>query len=98
MNRQIFHYHFQDCVDMDYVEAELVLATFNVESLYGPARARLEAAHCLDRDQRTLVIDATSEVGQDFNRLFVGGLLREHGPDSFLVRRIEKEPMPTSDQ
>ena len=91
MNRQIFRYHFHDDVDLEYVEAELVLAVFNVESLHGPARARLEAAHFLDQEQRSLVIDATTEVGEAFNRLFIGGLLREHGPDCFTVRRSATE-------
>ena len=88
MNRQLFRYQFRASLDLEYVEAELALATFNIESLHGPARARLEATHFLDCESRALVIDATTEVGQDFNRLFVGGLLREHGPNAFRVRRI----------
>lgn len=98
MQRQVFRYHFHDDVDLQYVEAELVLATFNVESLHGSARARLEAAHFLDHEQRSLVIDATSEVGEDFNRLFVGGLLREYGHESFTVRRAENELSTSSKQ
>ncbi len=95
MSRQVFRYHFHDDVELVYVEAELVLASFNLESLHGPARARLEAAHFLDHEQRSLVIDATTEVGEDLNRLFVGGLLRELGPDAFTVRRVDKQTAPT---
>jgi hypothetical protein len=94
MHGQVFHYQFHEDVELEYVEAELNLAMFNVESLHGPARTRLEAAHVVDYARRSLAIDATTEVGRDFNRLFVGGLLREQGPDSFTVRRTEG-PLPT---
>jgi hypothetical protein len=94
MSRQVIRYHFHEDVDLQYVEAELVLAAFNVESLHGPARARLEAAHFLDPEQRSLVIDATTQVGEDFNRLFVGGLMREVGADAFTIRRVDKQSSP----
>jgi hypothetical protein len=88
MSRRIFRYHFHEDIDLEYVEGELVLAAFNTESLHGAARTRLEVAHFLDGEQRSLSIDATTEVGQHFNALFVGGLLHEYGPDSFTVHAV----------
>lgn len=92
MQRQLFRYRFQETVSLDDIEVEIVLALLNVESLHGPARTRLEATHYLDRDQRALIVDATTAVGEDFNRLLVGGLLREYGPDGFQVSRILNPP------
>jgi hypothetical protein len=92
MQRQVFRYRFHDNVALDDIEAEIVLALLNVESLHGPARTRLEATHFLDSDQRTLIVDATTDVGEDFNRLLVGGLLRAYGPDGFQVTRLLNPP------
>ena len=92
MQRQVFRYRFQENVSLDDIEAEIVLALLNVECLHGPARTRLEATHYLDGEQRMLIVDATTEVAEDFNRLLVGGLLRAYGPDGFQVTRLLNPP------
>lgn len=91
MNGAVYRYKFGDDVSLEEVEATLVLTIMAVESLHGDAQVRLDARHFLDAPQRKCVIDTTSRVGQDFNILFAGFLLREFGPDSFQVERVEKE-------
>ena len=39
----------------------------------------------------TSVIDASSEVGRDLNRLFAGFLRREFGPDTFRIERLQRD-------
>jgi hypothetical protein len=75
-------------VPIEEVEATLLLAIWGTESLHGEAQTRLDAGHFLDRDRRACAIDAGTPVGRDVNRLFVGFLGREFGPESFHVERL----------
>jgi len=36
------------------------------------------------------VIDAATPVGRDLNRVFIGLVTREFGPDSFRVERVDR--------
>ena len=89
MPRQLYRFTIDDSVALEDVESSLVLALMGVESLHGAERTRLEAAHALDRDTRILVVDASSQVGGDLNRLLVGYLRREFGDDAFRVESID---------
>jgi hypothetical protein len=89
MPAEIHRYSFGSAIDFEDVEASLLLAIFAAESLYGESQVRLDAAHAVDADQRVCVIDASTQVGRDINRLFTGFVLREFGPDSFRVQRVD---------
>ena len=88
MHRDAFRYVFSTALDFEDVEASLVLALLAAESLHSQAQVRLDAAHYLDSAKRACVIDAVTPVGRDINRLFVGFISREFGPDSFEVERV----------
>lgn len=95
MTGELYRYAFTDSVNMDDVEELLILAYFGAESLHGESQARLDAAHAFDRDQRSCVVDASTAVGRDINRLFTGYLRRELASNQFSVRRLERcEPEP----
>jgi hypothetical protein len=89
MSKDIYKYIFDPSVDIADVENSLLLAVLATESLHGESQVRLEAAHALDADGRTCVIDAGGDVGRDLNRLFVGFVRREFGEDAF---RVERQP------
>jgi hypothetical protein len=91
MSAEVYRYAFTPEVPLEEVEATLLLAVFGAESLHGEAQVRLDAAHAFDPGRRTCVIDARTAVGRDFNRLFVGFLTREFGPDTFQVERVGAE-------
>lgn len=88
MSRELYRYSFPSHVPIEEVEATLLLAILGTESLHGEAQTRLDAGHFLDRDRRACAIDAGTPVGRDVNRLFVGFLGREFGPESFRVERL----------
>lgn len=88
MSRELYRYSFPPHVPFEEVEATLLLAIWGTESLHGEAQTRLDAGHFLDRDRRACAIDAGTPVGRDVNRLFVGFLGREFGPESFRVERL----------
>ena len=86
----IYRYVFEPSVAIEDVESSLLLALWGTECLHGAANVRLDASHYLDTDARACVIDAGTRVGKDINRLFVGFVSREFGPDAFRVERVEK--------
>lgn len=88
MTREVYRYTFALGVPAEEVEASLLLAIWGTQSLHGEVQARLDAAHYLDPRGNSCVIDAGTPVGRDFNRLFLGFLQREFGPDSFRVERV----------
>lgn len=92
MCTELFRYSFSPHVELDEVEATLLLALWGAESLHGESQVRLDAAHFLDPDRRACVIDAGTPVGRDINCLFVGFVRREFGSDSFQVERVDAAP------
>jgi len=95
MTQELYRYTFKPDVRLEDLEASLLLAILGAESLHGEAQTRLDAAHFFDLDQRACVIDASTPVGRDINRLFVGFVSREFGDSAFEVRRVDgvaKEP------
>lgn len=88
----IYRYSFAAETPFEEVEASVLLAIWGTECLHGEAQVRLDASHFLDKGHRRCVIDASTDVGRDINRLFVGFLNREFGPDSFEVERVTSRP------
>ena len=58
----------------------------------GAGIARPAAAHAVDASKRSCVVDASTAVGRDLNRLFAGFVTREFGADSFEVERVSQLP------
>jgi hypothetical protein len=92
MSLEVYRYSFSPRVSFEDVEASFVLAIMATESLHGQAQVRLDAAHAVDADKRSCVIDASTPVGRDLNRLFIGFVSREFGQDSFEVERVDSVP------
>jgi hypothetical protein len=88
MMADVYRYTFADNLSMVDVEETLVLAIIATQSLHGESQARLDIGHTFDAERRSCVIDARTEVGRDFNRLFVGFITREFGSASFKVERV----------
>lgn len=89
MSAEIYRYTFAKSVPFAEAESSLVLAIMAAESLHGQTQVRLDASHAADANKRSCVINASTQVGRDLNRLFIGFINREFGPDSFTVERIE---------
>lgn len=92
MHREVYRYTFHESVDLDDIETSLLLSIMSIESLHGESQARLDVQHLLDCDQRACVIDASTPVGRDMNRLFTGYVRREFGDDHFTVKRVDSIP------
>lgn len=94
MAKIVYRYEFEPEVSVEEIEESLFMAILCCEALHGKASTRLDAGHYFDRDKRSCAIDSTTQVGNDFNRLFVGFALKQFGEDSFSVERVDSPPMP----
>ncbi|QDU28953.1 hypothetical protein ETAA8_40590 [Anatilimnocola aggregata] len=83
----IYRYRFNESVPAEEIEAAILLAIWGCEALHGESQTRLDAAHFFDLESKTCIIDAGTDVGRDFCRLFVNFVRRECGDDSFEVER-----------
>jgi hypothetical protein len=92
MRCEFYRYTFGPEVPQEEIEASLVLALFAVESLHGEAQVRLDAVYTLDANGHECLVDATTNVGRSLNRIFVGFLRREFGPEGFKVERLDAAP------
>ena len=93
---EVYRYQFESHIEMVEVEASLLLSTWATEALHGESQVRLDAGHALDEQKRKLVIDASTEVGKDLNRILTGFLQREFEPTDFSVERVTEVPEPVS--
>jgi len=91
MTSEIYRYTFAEGVDLDAVEASLVMAFLGAEALHGESQVRMDGSYAFNRELRSCVIDAATEVGRDINRLFTGYLRREFEADQFTVKRLEQQ-------
>lgn len=86
--RQVYKYTFPLTLNFGDAEETFVLALLGTEQLHGEAQVRLDLVHGVHRRQRTILVDSSTPVGTDLNRLFCGFLQREFGAQSFHVERL----------
>ena len=96
MKSAAYQYTFAGSVSLEEVQASMLLAVFAAESLHGETQMLLDGAHTFDQEARRLVVDATTEIGRDLNRVFFGFLRREFGPEAFSVSRIPQSALNTA--
>lgn len=92
MPRDVYRYVFTNLATLSEALATLDLALIAVESLHSEARARLDGRFVSDPERRSLVIDASTPVGQALNQIFTGYARLEFGEDAFRVERIDRAP------
>jgi hypothetical protein len=96
MAESIYRYTFHESVPVGELEDTLVLAVIATESLHGEGQVLLDMVYTFDAHTRSCVIDAGTEVGRDFSKLFHGLVSREFGRSAFQVERVGARPEPTT--
>jgi hypothetical protein len=91
MTSDLYRFRFNADLPVDEIEDTLALAVIATEGLHGESQTLLDAGHAYDPAARSCVIDASSDVGRDLNRLFAGFLRREFGPNSFWIERLHRD-------
>ena len=89
MNKVMYRYQFKDRVRLQDAEETLLLSIFAAMGIHGEARVRMDCGYALDEVIRVIVVDAGTTVGRDVNAIFSALAMREFGPLSFQVRRVE---------
>ena len=95
--KELFRFGFSDRIDFHDVEETFLLSVIAAECIHGESLVRLDTRHAMDAESRKCVIDATTPVGRDVAKLFVGFLGREFGELSFSVERVDhsdRQPAP----
>ena len=88
MTKNLYRYDFVGDVNLEEVEAVLLLSVMATECLHGLQQTRLDASYLFDQKRNASIIDAGTPVGRDLNRLFTGFIVLEFGSDSFTVDRL----------
>jgi hypothetical protein len=83
-----YRYSLATDLSVEDFAAALALAYLATESLHGASQTRLDAAIFVAPAIKVCVMDASTPVGRDLNRLFVGFLSKVAGQDAFLTQRI----------
>lgn len=95
MHRRVYRFAFTEGTDMQEVEDTLILAILAVGCLCGEPAIRLDAGYAINREQRAVAVDGTTETGRAVTRVFTGLSIHEYGDESFSVARSD-DPLPAS--
>jgi len=76
------------------VEADVALAIFAAECVYGRPRVRMEASYLVDEDGRACVLEVAGEAGESVARVFAGLCAARVGEEAFTVHRVAAAPEP----
>ena len=89
MIREVYRYRFSRDIALGEVEDTLLLSILAAEGLFGEAQVRMDAGYAADPSIHTIIVDASTDVGQTVSAIFTAFILREFGRHAFHVRRAE---------
>jgi hypothetical protein len=80
--------------DREAVEADVALAIFAAECIYGKPRTRIETSFLVDQEGQACVIRAEGEAGEAAARIFAGLTAARLGEGAYAVRVLERGVRP----
>ena len=86
----IVRFKFKGQPDPEAVEADVALAIFAAECVYGRPRVRMETSYLMDDDGKACVVDVRGEAGEAAARIFAGLAAARLGEHGYEVRRLPK--------
>ncbi len=90
---QVLRFKFREA-NREKVEADVALAIFAAECVYGRPRVRMEASYLVDGDGGACVLEIDGEAGQSLARVFAGLCAARLGEESYFVQRVTREREP----
>ena len=90
---QVLRFKFKE-VSRETVEADVALAIFAAECVYGRPRVRMEASYLIDDDGAACVLQVDGEAGESAARVFAGLCAARLGEESYSVQRVTREREP----
>ena len=86
---KVLRFSFQEGETRATVEADIALAIFTAECLYGRPRVRMETAYLVEETGNSCVIDIRGEAGEAAARVFAGLTAVRLGEDAYTVRQAD---------
>lgn len=86
---QVLRFKFREA-DRETVEADVALAIFAAECVYGRPRVRMEASYLVDGDG-ACVLQVDGEAGESVARVFAGLCAARRGEEAYSVQRVTRE-------
>ena len=87
----ILRFEFLGKPDPEAVEADMALAIFAAECVYGKPRIRLEASYLVANGGRDCILKSDGEAGDAVARILAGLAAVRVGETAFRVRHVEDE-------
>jgi len=79
---------FTEDIDRETVEADLALAIFVAECVFGKPRVRMETSYLVEESGKACVVGICGEAGEAAARVFAGLAAARLGEDAYTVRRM----------
>jgi hypothetical protein len=86
--RTIVRFEMYGTPDREAVEADVSLAIFAAECVYGRPRVRMEASYVVDEGGEVCLMGASGEAGEAAARIFGGLTAARLGETALNVKRI----------
>jgi len=86
-----YKYQFARRVRLQDAEDTLLLALLAAEGIHGRPRVRMDSAYAVDPAVRTIVVDSSTDVGQDVCGIYTSFLTKEFSGQAFDVSPLDKE-------
>lgn len=83
----VVKFAFNEIENPEDLEADLTLAIFAAECLFGKPRVRMEASYLVAQDGRSCVLQVAGESGEAAARIFSGLAAVRFGEQGFKVQR-----------
>lgn len=87
----VLRFEFLGESDPEAVEADVALAIFAAECVYGRSRIRLEASYLVANEGRACVLKSGGEAGEAAARVLAGLCAARLGEHAFRVRRLRED-------
>ncbi len=85
----VCRFKFAKGIDKKLIEAQIAIAIIVAESTFGQSKVRINAAY--DLVGRSVIIDVSSDVGEQIAQVFTGLITHQFGEDKFSVERLKSK-------
>ena len=86
---EVVRFVFPESGCREGIEADISLAIFSAECVYGRPRTRLEVSYLVDDEGGRCVLRVRGDAGEAAMQVFIGLCGERFGEDGFRVERVE---------
>jgi hypothetical protein len=83
-----YRFRFRDGIGLEEVHRTLLLSLLAASGIHAGIRLRMDARYAIDLVLNVVVIDVSTEVGQDVAGIFTAFITAAFGPLAFSVRPL----------